>query len=141
MPRRARSRERRSAGGAGAALPVAPALIRSGRGIRLALYVGAVIWAFLLIAGFFAPGGWTWGMAGPIGHMENYMISLWAVSLVNVAVAADKAPVDLKVGDKAPAFKAKTDADADWNSAERFGKKWVVVPPTLSRPDPDDRLP
>ena len=35
--------------------------------------------------------------------------------------------VDLKVGDKAPAFEARTDADATWDSSEHYGKKWVVV--------------
>jgi thioredoxin-dependent peroxiredoxin len=43
-------------------------------------------------------------------------------------LAADDAkPVELNVGDKAPAFEARTDADATWSSADRFGKKWVVV--------------
>jgi peroxiredoxin Q/BCP len=40
---------------------------------------------------------------------------------------ADDKKVELDVGDKAPAFEARTDADATWDSAERFGKKWVVV--------------
>src|SRR5262245_11397467 len=35
--------------------------------------------------------------------------------------------LEADVGDKAPAFEARTDADATWDSAERFGKKWVVV--------------
>src|SRR5947209_6027822 len=37
------------------------------------------------------------------------------------------APVDLKVGDKAPAFELRTDADTTWTSADHVGKKWVVV--------------
>jgi len=61
--------------------------------LRLALLVGAVIWAFLLLVGFFAPGGWVWGMAGPIGHIENYMISLWAVSLVLAPLLASRDPL------------------------------------------------
>jgi hypothetical protein len=52
------------------------------RRLRTALLVGAGIWGFLLAVGFFAPGGWVWGMAGPIGHIENYMIGLWLVGLV-----------------------------------------------------------
>ena len=63
------------------------------RGLRVALLVGAGIWAFLLIVGFFAPGGWTWGMAGPIGHMENYLISLWAVGLVLAPILASREPL------------------------------------------------
>ncbi|MFN8632247.1 MAG: hypothetical protein U0893_00225 [Chloroflexota bacterium] len=55
---------------------------RSGLALKIALRAGAAIWLLLLLAGFFAPGGWTWGLAGPIGHMENYMISLWLVGLV-----------------------------------------------------------
>jgi thioredoxin-dependent peroxiredoxin len=40
---------------------------------------------------------------------------------------ADDKKVELKVGDKAPAFEARTDADVTWSSADHFGKKWVVV--------------
>ena len=32
-------------------------------------------------------------MAGPIGHMENYMISLWAVSLVLAPLLASRDPL------------------------------------------------
>jgi peroxiredoxin Q/BCP len=35
--------------------------------------------------------------------------------------------VELKVGDLAPAFEARTDGDTTWESSSRFGKKWVVV--------------
>jgi hypothetical protein len=70
----------------------AEVVVPAGR-LRLALYVGAAIWAFLLLVGFFAPGGWVWGMAGPIGHIENYMISLWAVSLVLAPLLASRDPL------------------------------------------------
>lgn len=40
---------------------------------------------------------------------------------------ADNKKVDLKVGDKAPAFEARSDADATWDSADHVGKKWIVV--------------
>jgi len=40
---------------------------------------------------------------------------------------ADEKTVELKVGDKAPAFEARTDADTSWESAGRYGRKWVVV--------------
>jgi peroxiredoxin Q/BCP len=43
-----------------------------------------------------------------------------------VLTAGDK-PVVLTAGDKAPAITARTDADATWESKDRFGKKWVVV--------------
>jgi hypothetical protein len=42
--------------------------------LRVALLAGAAVWLLLLVVGFVAPGGWVWGMAGPIGHIENYMI-------------------------------------------------------------------
>lgn len=62
------------------------------RGLRIALWGGAAVWLALLIVGFFAPGGWTWGMAGPIGHMQNYMISLWLVGLVCAPALAARQP-------------------------------------------------
>jgi peroxiredoxin Q/BCP len=43
------------------------------------------------------------------------------------AAGADDKAVDLKVGDKAPAFETRSDDDATWESSEHFGKKWVVV--------------
>jgi len=50
------------------------------------------------------------------------------VALIGVGASrADDQKVDVKVGDKAPAFEARSDADATWSSADRFGKKWVVV--------------
>jgi len=51
------------------------------------------------------------------------------VTLIGVAAtrADDDQKVEVKVGDKAPAFDARSDADAKWSSADRFGKKWVVV--------------
>ena len=62
--------------------------------LRLALRAGAVVWLLLLLAGFFAPGGWVWGMAGPIGHIENYMISLWLVGLVLAPLIASLDPLE-----------------------------------------------
>ena len=55
-----------------------------------------------------------------------------ALGLLSVADlrAEDKKPdaaIDLKVGDVAPAFQLKDDADKTWSSSEHFGKKWVVV--------------
>ena len=65
----------------------------AGRGLRAALWGGAAVWLLLLVVGFFAPGGWTWGMAGPIGHIENYMISLWFVGLVLAPALAAREPL------------------------------------------------
>ena len=58
--------------------------------------------------------------------------SLLRVSLLALLVAcgvarADDKKVELAVGDNAPAITARTDADATWESKDRFGKKWVVV--------------
>jgi hypothetical protein len=65
----------------------------SGAGrLRVALWVGAALWLLLLVAGFFAPGGWTWGLPGPIGHMENYVISLWLATLVLAPLLAAREP-------------------------------------------------
>ncbi len=62
--------------------------------LKLALRIGAGIWLALLLVGFFAPGNRRWGMAGPIGHMQNYMISLWFVTLVLAPVLASRAPLE-----------------------------------------------
>lgn len=39
----------------------------------------------------------------------------------------DEQPVELKVGDKAPAFDTRDHRDTTWESSARFGKKWVVI--------------
>jgi peroxiredoxin Q/BCP len=39
----------------------------------------------------------------------------------------DEKPVDLQVGDMAPAFEARTDQDKTWTSADSYGKKYVVI--------------
>lgn len=62
--------------------------------LKLALWIGAAIWAFLLVVGFFAPGNWVWGLPGPIGHMENFMISLWFVGLVLAPLLASRDPLE-----------------------------------------------
>src|SRR5262249_253945 len=55
--------------------------------------VSGVLWLALLLVGFFAPGGWQWGLPGPIGHMENYVISLWFVALVVAPFLASVDPL------------------------------------------------
>ncbi len=55
--------------------------------------------------------------------------------LILLAVAAtttaddrkDEKPVELQVGDPAPASEARTDRDQTWTAADHFGKKYVVI--------------
>ena len=54
-------------------------------------------------------------------------VSLFLGLLLASGARADDKKVELKVGDKAPAFEARTDDDATWASPDRFGKRWVVV--------------
>lgn len=61
--------------------------------VEVALAAGAGLWFALLITGFLAPGGWHWGWPGSIGHMINYMISLWFVTLVLAPLLAMRAPL------------------------------------------------
>lgn len=61
--------------------------------VRLVLRLGAAVWLVLLLVGFIAPGGWTWGMPGPIGHIENFMIGLCLVTLVVAPVLASQNPL------------------------------------------------
>jgi len=60
---------------------------------RIALGFGAFLWLFLLLVGFVAPDGWHWGWQGSIGHMINYMISLWFVTLVLAPLLAMRDPL------------------------------------------------
>jgi len=53
-----------------------------------------------------------------------------AIGLLTAAAGpgvADDKKVDLQVGDPAPGFEARDDQDRTWNSAEHYGKKWVVI--------------
>jgi len=55
-----------------------------------------------------------------------------ALGLLAATTGADDKPADekqvkLMVGDKAPTFEARTDAGTTWESAGRYGKKWLVV--------------
>ncbi len=61
--------------------------------LRIALSFGAFLWLFLLTIGFVAPGGWHWGWQGSIGHMINYMIALWFVTLVAAPLLAMRDPL------------------------------------------------
>lgn len=58
------------------------------------------------------------------------MSALCGVLVLIVPVAADDkkpAPAELKVGDQAPSFHLLDEAGVKWNSADRFGMRWVVV--------------
>lgn len=60
-------------------------------------------------------------------RMTVAMVCSMVLTLVGVAAAEEKKPVDLKVGDKAPVFKSVDDQGKKWNSADVVGKKIVVV--------------
>ena len=63
-------------------------------------------------------------MVSPVLRASALGLALgWLVA----AAGADDKKVELKVGDAAPAFEARTDADTTWESSGRFGKKWVVI--------------
>jgi len=63
-------------------------------------------------------------MFSPVLRVSALGLALgWLVA----AAGADDKKVELKVGDAAPAFEARTDADTTWESSGRFGKKWVVI--------------
>ena len=66
--------------------------------------------------------------------MSSSMLRVWLVGCAFGALATglradDKKdpPIDLKVGDVAPAFEARDDRDRSWKSADVVGKKWLVV--------------
>lgn len=61
--------------------------------LEIALGFGAGLWLALLVIGFVAPGGWHWGWQGSIGHMINYMIALWFVTLVAAPLLAMRDPL------------------------------------------------
>jgi peroxiredoxin Q/BCP len=55
------------------------------------------------------------------------VISLVALAVGCLAVAAEDKKVDLKPGDPAPAFEAVDDQRQPWKSADHIGKKYVVI--------------
>ncbi|WP_010584923.1 peroxiredoxin [Schlesneria paludicola] len=67
--------------------------------------------------------------------MNRNLHQIFTVSVVAVATlcaqmvtsARADGPVDLKVGDAAPAFEVKDDSGQDWKSSDHIGKKVVVV--------------
>src|SRR5438067_117621 len=71
----------------------------------------------------------------PCSFLETPMRHRFVVSFLTLALGcgllarADDAEkkTELNVGDAAPAFETRTDNDATWSSAERYGKKWIVI--------------
>ncbi len=61
--------------------------------LEIALGSSAGLWLALLVIGFVAPGGWHWGWQESIGHMINYMIALWFVTLVLAPLLAMRNPI------------------------------------------------
>jgi peroxiredoxin Q/BCP len=62
--------------------------------------------------------------------MRTLVVALTGLLLLGTGQrlrADDEKPVDLKVGDAAPAFEATDDAGKAWKSADHVGKKLVVV--------------
>jgi thioredoxin-dependent peroxiredoxin len=56
-------------------------------------------------------------------------LALGLVIAMAAPVTADdkETKVELKVGDKAPAFEMQSDDSRTWVSADHYGKKWVVI--------------
>ena len=63
--------------------------------------------------------------------VTNTTLAQWLLGVIALAVgglaAADDQKVDLKVGDAAPIFGGTDDKSLPWKSADRVGKKYVVV--------------
>src|SRR5262249_39394556 len=57
----------------------------------------------------------------------RFSVLLAATLLLGASVIRSGTPVDLKVGDKAPAFQAQDDTGKLWKSADHVGKKIMVV--------------
>jgi peroxiredoxin Q/BCP len=55
------------------------------------------------------------------------VFAVLGLTVAGLAIAADDKPADLKVGDRAPAFKGLDANGNPWNSADHVGKKYVVV--------------
>jgi peroxiredoxin Q/BCP len=70
-------------------------------------------------------------MFAPALRVSSIGLALGLIVATGIAVVDDmkveEKTIELKVGDAAPAFEARTDADTTWESAGRFGKKWVVI--------------
>jgi hypothetical protein len=63
------------------------------------------------------------------------ILSFFIGLLLASGARTDDKKIALNVGDKAPASEARTDADATWDSAERFGKTWSISIPRFTQED------
>jgi thioredoxin-dependent peroxiredoxin len=55
------------------------------------------------------------------------ILGVIVLAMGGIAAAADEKKVDLKVGDAAPAFAGTDDKSLPWKSADRVGKKYIVI--------------
>jgi peroxiredoxin Q/BCP len=60
-------------------------------------------------------------------RVRIFMSVVWVAALAGLSGADEKSTVDLKVGDKAPAFQATDDQGNTWKSNEHVGKRIVVL--------------
>ena len=61
------------------------------------------------------------------GTFGRWILGCIVLAAGGLATAADDQKVDLKVGDAAPVFAGTDDKSLPWKSADRVGKKYVVV--------------
>jgi peroxiredoxin Q/BCP len=63
----------------------------------------------------------------PLATFGKWIVGVIALAACGLATAADDSKVDLKVGDVAPTFEGVDEQGFAWKSADRVGKKVVVV--------------
>ena len=59
--------------------------------------------------------------------MLGALLSGFGLAAGSAQTETDDAKIDLKVGDKAPAFQASDDEGRPWKSADHVGKKFIVI--------------
>lgn len=64
---------------------------------------------------------------GTNATLARWILGVIALAVGGLVAAADDQKVDLKVGDPAPVFGGTDDESLPWKSADRVGKKYVVV--------------
>jgi peroxiredoxin Q/BCP len=61
----------------------------------------------------------------------SFRMLAWCVTLGLLATTIPGATGDdkpeLQVGDKAPTFNLRTEADKTWSTSDHYGKKWIVI--------------
>jgi peroxiredoxin Q/BCP len=66
-------------------------------------------------------------MFSPAVRLSALGLALGLLLAATPRGTAEDKKIDLQVGDSAPAFELRTDADATWSSSDRVGKKWLVI--------------